>query len=97
MLLGQVFAGPDAGVVAAQFGFAIYALAAKAANAPLRLVPALPRSAVMAHGHDLAAIAAAGDGNTRLVYLANPNNPTGTWYEGDAFEQFLARLPDAGL
>src|SRR3546814_2531185 len=37
MLLGQVFAGSDAGVVAAQFGFAIYALAAKAANAPLRL------------------------------------------------------------
>lgn len=93
MLLGQVFAGSDAGVVAAQFGFAIYALAAKAANAPLRLAPALPRAHAMARGHDLDAIVAAVDGNTRLVYLANPNNPTGTWYAGDAFERFLARLP----
>jgi histidinol-phosphate aminotransferase len=93
MLLAQVFAGPGAGVVVAQFGFAVYALAAKAANATLRLAPALPREHAMAHGHDLDAIAAAVAGDTRLVYLANPNNPTGTWYSGDAFAAFLAKLP----
>ncbi|PKM08558.1 MAG: histidinol-phosphate transaminase [Gammaproteobacteria bacterium HGW-Gammaproteobacteria-4] len=93
MLLGQVFAGPDAGVVVSQFGFAVYALAARAANAPLRLAAALPREHAMARGHDLDAIADAVDADTRLVYLANPNNPTGTWYSGDAFAAFLAKLP----
>jgi histidinol-phosphate aminotransferase len=93
MQLAQVFAGPEANVVAAQYGFAVYAIAAKAANAPLRLAPALPRSHAMTRGHDLDAIADAVDANTRLVYLANPNNPTGTWYSGEAFAAFLAKLP----
>ena len=93
MLLAQVFAGPAAGVVASQFGFAVYALAAKAANAPLRLAPALPRAAMMARGHDLDAIADVIDASTRLLYLANPNNPSGTWYSGDAFAALLAKLP----
>ena len=93
MQLAQVFAGPEANVVAAQYGFAVYAIAAKAANAPLRLAPALPRSHAMTRGHDLDAIADAVDAHTRLVYLANPNNPTGTWYSGDAFAAFLAKLP----
>jgi histidinol-phosphate aminotransferase len=93
MLLGQVFAGPNAGVVASQFGFAVYALAATAANAPLRLAPALPHTAVMARGHDLDAIADVIDVSTRLLYLANPNNPTGTWYSGAGFAALLAKLP----
>lgn len=93
MLLGQVFAGPDAGVLASQYGFAVFALAAKAANAPLRLASVLPRTHAMPRGHDLDAIAEAVDTGTRLVYLANPNNPTGTWYSADAFDAFLARLP----
>lgn len=97
MLLAQVFAGPGAGVVAAQYGFAVYAIAAGAANAPLRIAAALPRENAMAHGHDLAAIAQAVAGNTRLIYLCNPNNPTGTWYSGDAFAALLAQLPADAL
>ena len=42
---------------------------------------------------DLEAILAAIDSNTRIVFLANPNNPTGTMVEADVVEQFLARLP----
>lgn len=93
MQFAQVFAGPGTGVVAAQYGFAVYAIAARAVGAPLRLAPALPRSAAMPHGHDLDAIADAVDADTRLLYLANPNNPTGTWYDGEAFARLLARLP----
>src|SRR3546814_11383938 len=48
----------------------------------------------MPRGHDLAAIAAAITPSTRLVYLANPNNPTGTWFSRDAFAAFGARVPD---
>ena len=44
-------------------------------------------------GHDLDAIADAITPATRLVYLANPNNPTGTWFGQAALESFMARVP----
>jgi histidinol-phosphate aminotransferase len=93
MQFAQVFAGPDDEVVASKFGFAVYALAAQAAGATLRLAPALPREHPMPRGHDLAALRAAIGPRTRLIYLANPNNPTGTWFGGDAFAEFLASVP----
>ena len=93
MQFAQVFAGPGDDVVASQYGFAVYALAAQAAGATLRLAPALPRDHGMARGHDLDAFAAAVTQTTRLVYLANPNNPTGTWFAAAAFDAFLARIP----
>jgi histidinol-phosphate aminotransferase len=93
MQFAQVFAGPGGEVVASQYGFAVYALAAQAAGAPLRLAPALARDHEMARGHDLDAIATAITPATRLVYLANPNNPTGTWFTAAAFKAFLARVP----
>jgi histidinol-phosphate aminotransferase len=93
MQLAQAFAGPGAGVVASQFGFAVYAIAARAAGAPFRAAPALAAHAAMPRGHDLDAIAAAVDGSTRLVYLCNPNNPTGTWFESARLRAFLERMP----
>jgi histidinol-phosphate aminotransferase len=47
----------------------------------------------MPRGHDLDAIAAAIGPRTKLVYLANPNNPTGTWFGIDALSRFLLRVP----
>ena len=44
-------------------------------------------------GFDLERILAAVDGNTRVVYIANPNNPTGTMLDADAIDRFLDRLP----
>lgn len=93
MQFAQVFAGPGDEVVASQYGFAVYALAAQAAGATLRLAPALPRDHAMPRGHDLDALRAAITPRTRLVYLANPNNPTGTWYSAADFEAFLAAVP----
>src|SRR5690606_3819458 len=93
MQFAQVFAGPDDEVVASQFGFAVYALAAQAAGATLRLAPALPRDAAMPRGHDLDALRAAIGPRTKLVYLANPNNPTGTWFGAEAFAAFMAGVP----
>lgn len=97
MMLAQAFAGPGLDVVASRYGFAVYALAAQAAGARLLLAEALPAGHAMARGHDLDALAAALTPQTRLVYLANPNNPTGTWFSGAAFEAFLARVPRTTL
>ena len=93
MQFAQVFAGPGDEVVASKFGFAVYALAAQAAGATLRPAPALPRENAMPRGHDLAGLRASIGPRTKLVYLANPNNPTGTWYAADEFAAFMAQVP----
>ena len=93
MQFAQVFAGPGDEVVASKFGFAVYALAAQAAGATLRPAPALPRENAMPRGHDLAGLRASIGPRTKLVYLANPNNPTGTWYAADEFAAFLDAVP----
>lgn len=93
MQLAQVFAGPGDEVVASQYGFAVYALAARAAGATLRVASACPRDHAMSRGHDLVALRERIGPKTKLVYLANPNNPTGTWFGGDDFAAFLAGVP----
>ena len=95
MQLAQVFAGEGDEVVFSRYGFAVFALATQCSGAKAHVIEALPRDhTTMPLGHDLDAIAAAVTPATRLVYVANPNNPTGTWFGRDAMEAFLARIPD---
>lgn len=94
MQFAQVFAGPDAAVAMSQYGFAVYALAAQAAGAPLQFAPAWAPDVAMPRGHAPDALASVVSARTRLLYLANPNNPTGTWIAADALAALLARLPD---
>jgi histidinol-phosphate aminotransferase len=93
MQLAQVFAGPGADVLASQYGFAVYAIAAQAAGARFVAAAALPDDAAMPRGHDLDAMRAAITPATRLVYLCNPNNPTGTSVGREALQRFIADLP----
>jgi histidinol-phosphate aminotransferase len=94
MLLAQCFADAKHSIVFSQFGFAVFPIATAAAGARAIRVPALPRSHRHAPcGHDLGAMARAIRANTRIVYLANPNNPTGTWFDDAALAAFLAKVP----
>ena len=94
MLLAQCFADAKHSIVFSQFGFAVFPIAAAAAGAHATRVPALPRSHRSApYGHDLDAMAKAVRRDTRIVYLANPNNPTGTWFDDAALAAFLAKVP----
>lgn len=93
MQLAQAFAGPGREVVVSRYGFAVHVLAAQAVGATLRVAEALPCTHAMPRGHDLAALAAAVTPATRLLYLANPNNPTGTWFTTDALTQLLTCIP----
>ena len=97
MMIAQVFSGPLTQVIASQFGFAVYALAAQCAGAELVSANALSNDAAQSRGHDLNAIAAAINEKTRLIYLANPNNPTGTWFSSTAFIDFLDKVPTTVL
>lgn len=94
MLLAQCFADSAHSIVYSQFGFAVFPIATAAVGAKAICVPALPRRDRRAPlGHDLDAMAKAIRPDTRIVYLANPNNPTGTWFEDEALAAFLERVP----
>jgi len=98
MLIAQCFADPSVSIVFSEFGFAVFPIATAATGAQAIRVPALPRDhATMPLGHDLEAIAAAVRADTRIVYVANPNNPTGTWFDDTALERLLARMPPTTL
>ncbi|WP_166252101.1 histidinol-phosphate transaminase [Marinobacter salicampi] len=86
-IITRSFADRDSEVVYSQHAFAIYALVTRAIGARGVEVPARD------WGHDLDAMAAAVTDRTRLVFVANPNNPTGTVHGAEAIEQFLARVP----
>jgi len=87
-LVIRAFAGVGDSVVFSARGFIVYALAAQAAGA--RGV-AVPESDGLSH--DLEAMAAAVDHTTKVVCIANPNNPTGTMHAPAAIQRFLDRLP----
>jgi histidinol-phosphate aminotransferase len=88
-LLAFLFLRPGLNSVFSEHAFAIYALATAAAGGESRELP-------MKAGYhfDLEAIAGAIDRNTRLVFLDNPNNPTGTIFRRAELEQFLSRVPE---
>ncbi|MBC7657547.1 MAG: aminotransferase class I/II-fold pyridoxal phosphate-dependent enzyme, partial [Frankiaceae bacterium] len=74
-------------VLYSQYAFAVYALATQGVGARAIVVPA------KAYGHDLDAMAAAIAPDTRLVFIANPNNPTGTFIPPADIEAFLQKVP----
>ena len=88
-LLCHTLLEPGLNAVTSERSFIVYSMAVRAAGA--RLVEAPMRSGE--ESFDLVAILAAIDANTRIVFLANPNNPTGTMVEAAAVERFLAQIP----
>jgi histidinol-phosphate aminotransferase len=86
-ILARTLLGPGLNAVTSKLSFIVYPLVTQAAGARLIEVPMLN------DGYDLEGILAAVDANTRVVYLANPNNPTGTVVDADAIDRFLDRLP----
>jgi histidinol-phosphate aminotransferase len=88
-LLCQTLLAPGLNAVTSERSFVVYAMAAQAAGAHLVETP-------MRSGEDtfdLDAILAAIDPKTRIVFLANPNNPTGTMLDADVVDRFLALVP----
>jgi histidinol-phosphate aminotransferase len=97
VLLAEAFLTPQVTAVVSEHAFAIYGLAIKATGATARVAPAFPEGSTMPHGHDLEAMLARIDGTTRLVFIANPNNPTGTWNVTGDIVHFLERAPASTL
>src|SRR5690606_22087314 len=81
VLIAEAFLTPQSEAVYSQYAFAVYPIAVQATGATARVAPALPASRAMSLGHDLDALAESINERTRVVFIANPNNPTGTWVE----------------
>jgi histidinol-phosphate aminotransferase len=86
-LLCQTMLAPGLNAVTSERSFVVYAMAVHATGAQLIEAP------MREDGFDLAAILDAINEDTRLVFLANPNNPTGTMVEAAAVDQFIAEVP----
>src|SRR5690606_27075351 len=86
-MFARAFVSSSDSVVYSKHAFAVYALVTQAINAKAIEGPA------KGFAHDLDAMAAAIQDNTKLVFIANPNNPTGTWFEEAEFDAFMQKVP----
>ncbi|HOG03894.1 MAG TPA: aminotransferase class I/II-fold pyridoxal phosphate-dependent enzyme, partial [Accumulibacter sp.] len=87
-LVARVFLAPGRSAIFAQYAFAVYPLATLAAGGEPIAVAARD------HGHDLDAMRTAIRPDTRLLWIANPNNPTGTFVPYPQLRTFLQSLPE---
>lgn len=86
-LVARVFLAPGRSAIFAQHAFAVYPLATLSTGAELISVPAKH------YGHDLAAMRAAVRPDTRIIWIANPNNPTGNFLPYPEVRAFLESVP----
>lgn len=88
VFLSHVFLEPGDRIVTADRAFVVYRLAAGMYRAETVAVP------MREYTHDLDAMRAAVDERTKLVYISNPNNPTGTAVDADAIDAFMRDVPE---
>ncbi|HEY9034390.1 MAG TPA: histidinol-phosphate transaminase [Pseudomonadales bacterium] len=87
-LIGLAFLNPSASAVFSRHAFVVYPIMTQYLGARAIEVPARD------WGHDLAAMQAAIADDTRVIFIANPNNPTGTWLGHQALRRFLQQVPE---
>ncbi len=85
--LARAFVLPENEVIFSEHAFAVYPIVTRAVGAKAVVIPAKH------WGHDLAAMQRAVSARTRLIFIANPNNPTGTWLKAGELEEFIRGLP----
>ena len=87
-LAARAFLGPNTSAIYSRHAFAVYPLAVQALGAFSIETPA------QGYGHDLTAMLAAIRADTRIIFIANPNNPTGTLLDTDELYAFLKAVPE---
>ncbi|CAB0150073.1 Histidinol-phosphate aminotransferase [Pseudidiomarina piscicola] len=87
-LLARTFVSAEHEVIFSQHAFVVYPLVTQAIGAKGVAVPAHE------YGHDLTAMLAAITANTRMIFIANPNNPTGTFLTTEQLQRFIEQVPE---
>jgi histidinol-phosphate aminotransferase len=93
VMLAEAFLVPGTEAVCSQYAFSVYPGAIQATGATVRIAAARAADAAQPLGHDPAALAAAVRPDTRLMFIANPNNPTGTWLDEAELDALLEAVP----
>ncbi|TVR67303.1 MAG: histidinol-phosphate transaminase [Candidatus Competibacteraceae bacterium] len=94
-LAARAFLTPEREAVFSEHAFAVYPIVTQAIGATARVAKAHPPEHPMPYGHDLEAMRALISDRTRIVFIANPNNPTGTWLKTAELEEFLSSIPES--
>lgn len=93
-LIARAFLAQGRSAVMSEFAFAVYPIVTQATGAELCIAKANPPEHVdMRYGHNLQNLLAKISDNTQLVFIANPNNPTGTWLGKEELLNFLQQVP----
>src|SRR5579872_7502672 len=87
-IVARTLLSPGLNAITSERSFIVYPIATQAAGGQLVQVP------MRDNGFDLDAIAAAVDQHTRIIYISNPNNPTGTLVPAKELDRFLDRMPE---
>lgn len=91
--LARCFLEPGRNAVISRHAFAVYAIMVQAVGAEIRLAAPNPAThPTQPYGHDLDAMLTMIDADTRIVFIANPNNPTGTWLDRNSLVTFFERV-----
>lgn len=93
VLLAEAFLAAGVEAVYSEYAFAVYPIAVQASGASPRVAAALPAGGPQPLGHDASALLAAIGPKTRILFLANPNNPTGTWMDEATLDALLRAVP----
>ncbi len=92
-LIARTFLAPGYEAVFSQHAFAVYPICTQAVGAEARVAPAHDGSKGPRFGHDLEAMQSLIGARTRVVFIANPNNPTGTWLTRNQLRDFVEAVP----
>ena len=87
-LVAETYVAPDDEVIYAAGAFVVYSVVTQLCSATAVVVP------MVEHTHDLSAMAAAITDKTKVIFVANPNNPTGTMVTADDTAAFMEQVPD---
>ena len=94
VMLAEAFLTPEHNAVYSQYSFAVYPIAVQAVGAEHRQVPALGWETDSPLGHDLNGMLDAINDKTKIVFVANPNNPTGNHLSEQELKSFIKQVAD---
>lgn len=87
-MVARVFLSPGKEAIFSEYAFAVYPISTQAVGATARISKAVD------YGHDLDAMKSLINDNTAVIFIANPNNPTGTWLKEKPLKAFLESVPE---
>ena len=94
-LAARAFLTPEHEAIYSEHAFAVYPIVTQAIGATARVAKANPPDHPMPYGHDLTAMLKLVNDRTRIIFIANPNNPTGTWLCTAELQSFLEAVPES--